>query len=91
MPYTILGDEKWKDYEVSGRCVSGKRRLAGVMGRVNHTGTGYGCVPKGYYLRLAADGKLRLVRRHAGEKIRARANSSRQVRSPTSPVSNGTT
>jgi galactosylceramidase len=33
---------------------------AGVMGRVNHTGTGYGCVPKGYYLRLAADGSCAL-------------------------------
>ena len=26
------------------------------MGRVNNVGGGYGCVPKGYYLRLAADG-----------------------------------
>jgi galactosylceramidase len=30
------------------------------MGRVNDVGSGYGCVPKGYYLRLAADGACAL-------------------------------
>ena len=34
---------------------------AGVMGRINNVGDGYGCVPKGYYLRLAADGTCSLV------------------------------
>ena len=38
------------------------------MGRVNNVGTGYGCVPKGYYLRLAADGSCALVTfRQAGK------------------------
>jgi galactosylceramidase len=30
------------------------------MGRVNNTGSGYGCTPKGYYLRLGADGTCAL-------------------------------
>jgi len=30
------------------------------MGRVNSVGTGYGCVAKGYYLRLDADGTCSL-------------------------------
>jgi len=60
MPYTILGDEKWKDYEVSADVYLDNGGWAGVMGRVNHTGTGYGCVPKGYYLRLAVDGSCAL-------------------------------
>jgi galactosylceramidase len=31
------------------------------MGRVNNVGDGYGCAPRGYYLRLAADGACTLV------------------------------
>lgn len=34
---------------------------AGVMGRVVEVGTGYGTEPKGYYLRLSADGICTLV------------------------------
>ena len=33
---------------------------AGVMGRVNNVGTGYGCVPKGYYFSMSADGTCSL-------------------------------
>ena len=34
---------------------------AGVMGRVHNVGDGYGCAPKGYYLRLSVDGAYALV------------------------------
>ncbi len=61
MPYTILGDEHWQDYEVSADIYMQNEGWAGVMGRVNNVGDGYGCVPKGYYLRLAADGTCALV------------------------------
>ena len=60
MPYTIIGDEHWQDYEVSADLYLDSGGWAGVMGRVNHVGTGYGCVPKGYYLRLAVDGNCAL-------------------------------
>ncbi len=55
-PYTIIGDEKWKDYEVSADIYLDNGGWAGVMGRVNNVGGGYGTNPKGYYLRLGADG-----------------------------------
>jgi galactosylceramidase len=31
------------------------------MGRINHVGTGYGVIPKGYYLELKDTGECRLV------------------------------
>ena len=61
MPYTILGDEHWQDYEVSADIYLDAGGWAGVMGRVNNVGDGYGCTPRGYYLRLAADGTCTLV------------------------------
>ena len=61
MPYTIIGDEHWQDYEVSADVYLDNGGWAGVMGRVNNVGDGYGCAPKGYYLRLAADGSCALV------------------------------
>jgi galactosylceramidase len=61
MPYTIIGDEHWQDYEVSADVYLDNGGWAGVMGRVNNVGDGYGCAPKGYYLRLAADGACTLV------------------------------
>ena len=61
MPYTILGDEHWQDYEVSADIFLDDGGWAGVMGRVNNVGDGYGCAPKGYYLKLAADGACTLV------------------------------
>jgi len=59
-PYTILGDPQWSDYEVSADVYLDQGGWAGVMGRVNNTGSGYGCNPKGYYLRLGGDGKCSL-------------------------------
>ena len=60
-PYTILGDRQWEDYEVRTRVLLGTTDTAGVMGRVNHVGTGFGFVPKGYYFSLSAAGGCRLV------------------------------
>jgi galactosylceramidase len=60
LPYTILGDRDWRDYEVSADIFLDNGGWAGVMGRVNDVGSGYGCVPKGYYLRLDGDGACAL-------------------------------
>ena len=60
MPYTILGDRNWKDYEVSADICLDAGGWAGVMGRINNTGNGWGCNPKGYYLRLYASGDCAL-------------------------------
>jgi len=60
LPYTIIGDRDWTDYEVSADISLEDGGSAGVMGRVNSVGTGYGCVAKGYYLRLDADGTCSL-------------------------------
>ena len=61
MPYTILGDEGWQDYEVSADVYLDQAEFAAVMGRINHVGTGYGSVPKGYFLELGHEGECRLV------------------------------
>lgn len=60
-PYTILGDAAWRDYEVSTAVWLNPGDTAGVMGRINHVGTGYGFIPKGYFLEIAHDGVCRLV------------------------------
>jgi galactosylceramidase len=60
-PCTIIGDEKWKDYEVSADLYLAAGETAGVMGRVNHVGTGYGFIPKGYFVELSDAGQCRLV------------------------------
>jgi galactosylceramidase len=60
-PYTIIGDERWQDYEVSADVLLESGGWAGVMGRVNNVGDGYGCTPKGYYFRLGADGTYAVI------------------------------
>jgi galactosylceramidase len=60
-PYSILGDAQWKDYEVSADVYLNAGDTVGVMGRVNHVGTGYGFIPKGYYLQLEDNGKCRII------------------------------
>ena len=60
-PYTIIGDEQWTDYEVSADIYLNPGDTAGVMGRVNNVGTGYGTIPKGYFLQLGSDGNCQLV------------------------------
>ena len=61
MPYTIIGDNQWQDYEVSADVYLNPGDIAGVMGRVNDVGYGYGSIPKGYFLQLGNDGQCRLV------------------------------
>ncbi len=60
MPYTILGDQDWKDYDVSCDVLLDGGGPAGVMGRIMNVGTGYGTVPKAYYLRVSPDGTCAL-------------------------------
>jgi len=60
-PYTIIGDEKWTDYEVSADVFFDGGGSAGVMGRVNNVGGGYGSNPKAYCLRLQVDGTWSLT------------------------------
>ena len=61
MPYTILGDNDWQDYEVSADVYLNPGDTAGVMGRVNNVGAGYRSVPKGYFVTLGDDGQCHLV------------------------------
>jgi galactosylceramidase len=61
MPYTVLGDDQWRDYEVSVDVYLNPGDSAGVMGRINNVGPGFRNVPKGYYLTLGDDGQCHLV------------------------------
>lgn len=61
LPYTILGNENWTDYEVSADVYLNAGDSAAIMGRINHVGTGYGSIPKCYYLQLSEGGECRLV------------------------------
>jgi galactosylceramidase len=61
LPYTIVGDDQWQDYEVSVDVYLNPGESAAVMGRVNDVGSGYGFIPKGYFLQLDDKGLLRLV------------------------------
>jgi galactosylceramidase len=56
MPYTILGDPQWTDYEVSANIFFDDGGWAGVMGRISNTGNGWEDNPNGYYVRLYPDG-----------------------------------
>jgi galactosylceramidase len=60
-PYTILGDDGWTDYEVSADVRMGAGEAVAVMGRINDVGSGYGAIPKGYYLEMDGKGDVRLV------------------------------
>jgi galactosylceramidase len=60
-PYTILGDVGWRDYHVACDIWIGPGERAGLMGRINHVGTGYGFIPKGYYLEVQDGGLCRLI------------------------------
>ncbi len=61
IPYTVLGDGKWQDYEVSVDVYLNPGDSAGVMGRINNVGPGFRSVPKGYYLILGENGQCQLV------------------------------
>lgn len=60
-PYTILGDDQWRDYEISVDVYLNPGDAAGIMGRVNNVGPGYGFIPKCYSLQLADNGECRLM------------------------------
>jgi galactosylceramidase len=60
-PYTLIGDDRWRDYQVAADVYLSAGEAAAVMGRVNHVGWGYGFIPKGYFVELSAGGELRLV------------------------------
>lgn len=60
-PYTILGNDQWTNYEVSADVYLNPGDSAGVMGRVNDVGSGYGTIPKGYFVEVDSDGLCRLV------------------------------
>lgn len=59
--YSIIGDSAWTDYDVSADVYLNPGDGAGIMGRINDVGTGYGIIPKGYYLQLGDDGQCKLV------------------------------
>jgi galactosylceramidase len=61
MPYTLIGDDHWRDYEVSADIRLSAGESGAVMGRINNVGWGYGFIPKGYFVELSASGDLRLV------------------------------
>jgi galactosylceramidase len=56
MPYTIIGDPLWTDYEISADLFLDDGGWAGVMGRITRTGNGWDNDPNGYYARLYPDG-----------------------------------
>jgi galactosylceramidase len=90
MPYTILGDQNWKDYEVSADIYLDNGGWAGVMGRVNNVGSGYGCVPKDIICgsRWTAVAPCMPPRR---QEMKSRATGLPRELPPTSPGINGTT
>jgi galactosylceramidase len=57
--FTLIGNVAGTNYEVSADIYFDNGGWAGVMGRVNQTGT-YGCFPRGYYLRLSSTGAWNL-------------------------------
>lgn len=59
--YTIVGDQTWEDYEISADIWLNSGDEAGIMGRVNHVGTGWGFIPKGYYLKMDEQGHCTLI------------------------------
>jgi len=56
-PFTLIGNVAGTNYEVSADVYfdDPSGGWAGVMGRVNQTGT-YGCYPRGYYFKLSSNG-----------------------------------
>jgi len=71
-PYTIIGDAKWTNYQVSVDLYINQKGTAGIMGRVNGTGYGYGIQPNAYYMTLSDSGRLALYVVSQDEKVPAR-------------------
>lgn len=60
-PYTIIGSDRWRDYDVSADLHLAPGETGGVMGRINNVGTGYGSIPKGYLFSVSAEGEASLI------------------------------
>ena len=60
-PYTIYGDSAWCDYQTSVDVKLNKGDVAGVMGRICDVGSGYGFIPKGYFLQIDDKGECKLI------------------------------
>jgi galactosylceramidase len=56
MPFSVIGDATWTNYDASVDVYFDDGGWASVMGRIPTTGGGYGSYPEGYYLRLASTG-----------------------------------
>jgi len=82
MPYTIFGHSAWNDYEVNADVFIEKEGSAGIMGRVNATGTGYGSQPNAYYLTLSEHGNLNLYVVTEDRKVPAKLLTSAKVDKP---------
>ena len=67
MPYTIIGDRDWKDYEVAVDLMLDGGGWAGVMGRIGGTGSGWGCNQ-----RAITRGWSKMERFRSGWQIRLR-------------------
>ena len=59
MPFTILGDDNWKDYEVSVDVYLNNGGWTGIMGRLTDPGWSVR-MPDCYYMNLSADGTCSL-------------------------------
>jgi len=60
-PFTVFGDGQWSDYEVSADVYLNPNDSAGVMGRIQDLGAGYGTTPKAYFFDLESNGETRIV------------------------------
>ncbi|SEA58000.1 galactosylceramidase [Arachidicoccus rhizosphaerae] len=68
-PYTIIGDPAWKDYQVAADVYIEHKGAAGIMGKVNATGYGFGVQPNAYYMTLSDSGRLALYVVSQDEKV----------------------
>lgn len=78
-PYTIIGDPNWTDYEVSVDMMIDNQGAAGVMGRVNGTGYGFGVQPNAYYLTLSDSGICSLYVVSQDEKVKPKLLASKKL------------
>ena len=67
-PYTILGDPKWRDYDLSANVNISTGGWAALMGHVSGTGNGWYGAPRGIYMRLDEKGRVSLRLATANQK-----------------------
>lgn len=71
MPYSVIGNSDWTDYEVQVDAYIENEGQVGLMGRVAGTGTGFGTKPDGYYMTLSANGECNLYVSTMKERVSA--------------------